>query len=103
VRQGFYERFQSSLYINSLNSPNSFPGSAWERNAWEALPPVKSIRLAISLRYSRGGASRAVRSQAEPGNELLFLQHFVELLAQIGHLTRDRRAVGANHFAFAIE
>src|SRR5438046_888261 len=38
----------------------SFPGSAWERNAREA---------PASLGRKLGGASRAVRSQAEPGNE----------------------------------
>jgi len=39
----------------------SFPGSAWERTAGEALPRV-SCR-------SAGRACRAARSQAEPGNE----------------------------------
>ena len=39
----------------------SFPGSAWERAACEAPPRV----------HSGGRASQAVRSQAEPGNEIL--------------------------------
>src|SRR5689334_262604 len=38
----------------------SFPGSAWERTAWQA-PPARLKQ--------RGRASPAVRSQAEPGNE----------------------------------
>ena len=39
----------------------SFPGSAWERTAREALPRASTVH--------RGRASKAVRSQAEPGNE----------------------------------
>ena len=43
----------------------SFTGSAWERTAHEALP-----RFGM-LGDSAGGACRAVRSQAEPGNEVV--------------------------------
>src|SRR5437867_1168539 len=38
----------------------SFPGSAWERTALEALPPLYA---------ARGRAWKTARSQAEPGNE----------------------------------
>jgi D-alanine-D-alanine ligase len=43
---------------------HSFPGTAWERAAREALPRERQ--------QTGGGASKAVRSQAEPGNEVGF-------------------------------
>ena len=68
IREGF---LQGARDENAA----SFPGSAWERTAREALPP-----LALCLRLARGhgregvdiregGAWDAVRCQAEPGNE----------------------------------
>src|SRR5205823_2511018 len=42
--------------------PPSFPGSAWERPVFEAPPR--------SLKRPRGRASHALRSQAEPANEV---------------------------------
>src|SRR5262249_55563989 len=45
----------------------SFPGSARERPAGQALPAVVEIR--VKSQRLRGGASRPVRSRAEPGNE----------------------------------
>jgi predicted O-linked N-acetylglucosamine transferase (SPINDLY family) len=45
---------------------SSFPGSAWERTSPQALPADASVARA---QYLGGGASRDVRSQAEPGNE----------------------------------
>src|SRR5262249_9354797 len=47
----------------------SFPASAWERTAGQALPAFGLwLRRPVSSGV-RGGASLAVRSQAEPGNE----------------------------------
>jgi hypothetical protein len=44
---------------------NSFPGSAWERDIREALPRVNAARI-----HARRSLA-VVRSQAEPGNEIL--------------------------------
>ena len=58
-----------------IHSRASFPGSAWERTASEALPrlestPRHSFPHATEERQTRaGGACHAVRCQAEPGNE----------------------------------
>ncbi len=50
-------------------SPNSsFPGSAWERTARQAPPAVAEDSDGAN---SGGRASKEVRSQAEPGNEIL--------------------------------
>ena len=45
----------------------SFPGSAWERHAVQALPVADNLlRLSVA---NRGRASTVVRSEAEPRNE----------------------------------
>src|SRR6516165_8397738 len=53
-------------------TPPSFPGSAWERTAARlclaAHPRAKEDPVEPAA-LQRGRASRAVRSQAEPGNE----------------------------------
>src|SRR5437660_3128543 len=46
------------------SSLSSFPGSAWERAAGEALP-----RGSMYREQAGGGTSQAVRFQAEVGNE----------------------------------
>ena len=52
--------------VRPVKESPSFPGSAWERTAREAPPASALERTALE---QRGGASPAVRSQAEPGNE----------------------------------
>ena len=81
----------------------SFPGSAWERTAPRAPPSGLCFGDTFTQRNGTGGGSLlTVRSQAEPGNELL------RLFSRNGH--HDRRGLIVafdqlnflhNFFAFA--
>ena len=66
------ERFLSSSVEKSRKNGHSsliattwFPGSAWEPTELQALPAFATIEP----EDAGGGASKTVRSQAEPGNE----------------------------------
>ncbi len=54
---------EKSLVTRTRSQAHSFPGSAWERTAFEA-PPRPPSRSAKG-----GGASKAAGFQAEPGNQ----------------------------------
>ena len=65
-----------------MTVPFSVPGSAWDRTALQALPAERAQAWFLFPAQSRGRASTAVRSQAEPGTER------VNLLSAV-YRTRD--------------